>query len=49
MKSISRLLLVLLLGVLTLGGLVSGWAAYRAGRIEADELFDAKLAHQHHQ
>jgi two-component system, OmpR family, sensor histidine kinase QseC len=45
MKSLSRLLLVLLLGVLTLGGLVSGWAAYRAGRIEADELFDAKLAH----
>jgi two-component system, OmpR family, sensor histidine kinase QseC len=45
MRSLSRLLLLLLLGVVLVAGLVSGWAAYRAGHVEADELFDAKLAH----
>lgn len=45
MKSLSRLLLVLLLGVVIASGLASAWFAYRSGEIEVDELFDAKLAH----
>lgn len=44
-RSLSRLLIVALLGVVLVGGSVSGWLAYRSGLIEAGELFDAKLAH----
>ncbi len=45
MRSLSRLMLVAMLGVVTLASVASGLAAWRSGLIEAGELFDAKLAH----
>ncbi|MBD8526607.1 ATP-binding protein [Pseudomarimonas arenosa] len=45
MNSLSRWLLIGILCALLLSGLISGYAAYRSGQIEAGELFDAKLAH----
>ena len=45
MRSLSWLLFWLLLGVISAGGVSSGYLAYRSGVIEAGELFDAKLAH----
>ncbi len=45
MRSLSRLMLVALLGVITLASAASGLFAWRSGLIEAGELFDAKLAH----
>ncbi len=45
MRSIRRLLLVGLIGVMTLVMIVAGAFSYRAGLQEAGEMFDAKLAH----
>lgn len=44
-RSVRRLLVVTLISVITLTSLLVAWLAYREGRIEAAELFDAKLAH----
>jgi len=44
-RSIRRLLLVGLIGVMTLVMIVAGGFSYRAGLQEAGEMFDAKLAH----
>ena len=45
MNSIARWLLIGLLSALIVSSLTSAYVAYRSGRIEAGELFDAKLAH----
>lgn len=44
-RSLSSLLFWSLIGLISAGGAASGYFAYRAGVIEAGELFDAKLAH----
>lgn len=45
MISLRRLLTLGLGGIIVLSTLVSGWFSYREGLAEANELFDAKLAH----